>query len=157
VDGGATFWLSTFRNGGNGSSNIAMTHMNGNTGGDLSYSQSVPFISVPSDRGRWMELVIHLKTETSAGASDGIIETWRRWDGDASFTALHSKTDASLYEATGGWQAGYFMGWANDPYTENTWFLIDDVTLSNSNLLGDTVIASPANAPSGFKAAIKTK
>jgi|TARA_R110001632_G_scaffold105782_5_gene215340 hypothetical protein len=137
VGGGATFWLSTFRSTG-GSCNIAMTNMDGNTGTDLAYSQYVPFISVPSDRGRWMELVIHLKTETSAGASDGIIETWRRWDGDASFTALHSKTDAALYEVTGGWQAGYFMGWANDPYTADTWFLIDEVEIAATDIWGTT-------------------
>ena len=138
VDGGATAWMSLFNNG-SGGSNASITHMNGNTGSDLAYEQSTPFISVPADRGRWMQLVVRLKTESSVGAADGIIQTWRRWDGDTDFTALHSKTDAALNEQTGGWQGGYFMGWVNDTYAADTEWLIDDVELSDQSLLGSVV------------------
>ena len=147
VDGGATAWMSLFNNG-SGGSNASITHMNGNTGSDLAYEQSTPFISVPADRGRWMQLVVRLKTESSAGAADGIIQTWRRWDGDTDFTALHSKTDAALNEQTGGWQGGYFMGWVNDTYAADTEWLIDDVELSDQSL-----IAAPEQATEIFELA----
>jgi len=134
VGGGATVWLSMFGDGSSGST-LGFTHMDGDTGNDIAYAGVTQFITVPADRGRWMQMVFRVKTETSLGAADGIIQTYRRWDGEANFTQLHSKTNATLNEQTGGFQAGYLMGWANSPYQADTWFLIDDFEMSTESLL----------------------
>ena len=134
VGGGATVWLSMFDDGSNGST-IGFTHMDGNTGSDIAYAQIVPFISVPADRGRWMQMAVRVKTETSLGAANGIIETYRRWDGESSFTQLHSKTNATLNEQTGGFLGGYVLGWANSAYAADTWFLVDDFEMSTGSLI----------------------
>ena len=97
---------------------------------------STPFISVPGDRGRWMQVVVRVKTATSDGSEDGIIQFYRRWEGESTFTKLQEILDANVWEAEGdGIKYGYLMGWANDPYDENTEWLLDDFTLSTSSLL----------------------
>ena len=134
VGGGATVWMSMFDAGG-GDSTIGFTYMDGDTGSDAAYSQFQPFIDVTTDRGRWMQMVVRVKTETTLGASDGIFQSWRRWDDEPSFTQLHSKVDAPLNEQTGGFMGGYLMGWANSAYAADTWWLIDDFEMSTGSLL----------------------
>lgn len=134
VGGGATVWMSLFSDG-SGGSTAAITHMDGNTGTDLAYAQHTPFITVPADRGRWMQMVARVKTETAPGAADGIIQTWRRWENESAFTQLHSKTDATLNEQTGGFQGGYLMGYINSTHTVDTFWRIDDFEMSTGSLL----------------------
>ena len=45
---------------------------------------------------RWMQLVFHVKCSTSIGADDGIIQMWRRWSDESSFTKIHELLTARL-------------------------------------------------------------
>jgi len=128
---------------GNGGARLVVQD-GGVTGGE---SLSAPFITTPDDRGRWMQVVVHVKAASAAGANDGVIQLYRRWSGEAQFTKLQEKLDANTWEsgATPGIASGYFMGWANDPYTEETEWLIDDVTFSTTSLLD---VGSSAHVPS---------
>ena len=89
-----------------------------------------------TDRGKWMQMVYHRKAPTSAVAADGVIEAWRRWEGEAVFTKLQEKLNATAY-LTGnvGCGGGFLMGWANDPFDVDTEFLMDDVHFSTETLL----------------------
>jgi hypothetical protein len=99
---------------------------------------STPFISYPSDQGRWMKIVVRIKAETSAGAGDGLMQVWRRWEDEGSFTQTHNRTGQPIRLPSGGpngFTAGYLMGYANSAYGPDTEFLIDDFTLSTTSLL----------------------
>lgn len=116
---------------------------NEGVGGDNQYT---PFISVPADRGRWMQVLLHIKLASAVDANDGIIETLRRWDGDSEYTQLHYADNINIYPASGphGFISGYILGWANGAYAEETEWLMDDFTLSVTNpLIDSTAPLSP--------------
>jgi hypothetical protein len=98
---------------------------------------STPYISVPADRGRWMQVVLRFKRASTPTANDGAFQHWRRWEDESAFTLIHSKLNAQLYNSTdpNGFRAGYFMGWANDPFTVETEFLMDTVEIHNQPLV----------------------
>ena len=95
-----------------------------------------PFINVQTDRGRWMKVVVHAKTATSQNSNDGVIELWRKWEDEESYTKIHEMFNApNLWESgTLGFRNGYLMGWANDPYDQDTEWLIDDFQMGLSDL-----------------------
>ncbi len=107
-------------------------------GSDLGNSR---FITVPDDRGRWMQIVVNCKPETSEDASDGRVRVWRKWDGDSSFTAVYDYQDRLIrVPAAGpyGFERGYLMGWANGTYVEETDFYIDDFEIADFDAFGVT-------------------
>lgn len=119
--------------------------------------QNQPFISVPRDRGRWMEIVLHAKAASAPRKADGLIETYRRWAGETNFTRLHYVPDAdiamppaSLRPEYQGWKAGYFMGWSNPGYDVPTSFYIDDVEMKSTMDLNipSSGATTPAPPPS---------
>lgn len=133
-DGPTVYW-NLLGNGESGS-NIAVSHSTGGytiAGGQM---DSTPFISVPDDRGRWMEVVIHITASTST--TEGLIEFWRRWESESTYTKIHEVEGANLPIPSGGpegWNNGYIMGWANAPYSRDTEWLLDHFQVSTSPLL----------------------
>jgi len=127
-------------------------------GGAVGYDeQETPFIDRSTDLGRWMQVVVHLKTASSSNASDGVIQLYRRWEDENSFTLLHDKQNATRQWESGtlGYRSGYFLGWANDPYSELTEWLLDDLEISSSSLITDAPAArSKAKAPGAFSSAL---
>lgn len=124
---------------GQGGSDIAVHYSEGNNTGAGPHLQFQPFINASTDKGRWMQLVLHVKaaTKTNSGASnnDGLIETYRKWNGDSGYVRLHQVTDANIAPpVTGplGWQAGYFMGWSNPGFSAQTDFYIDDIEFADT-------------------------
>lgn len=141
------FWGS-----GGGSSSLAFHYSEGNYELMGGHKQFTDFISVPRDRGRWMEITIHAKASSRGRSSDGVIELWRRWEGESSDNRerLHRITDAVLpYPSNGpnGWAAGYLMGWANAAYSQETEWLIDHITISTDSLLNSAGVTEKGNAP----------
>lgn len=106
------------------------------------------FISVPGDRGRWMQVVIRMIPATASGANNGTIQFYRRWSNETNFSLLYSKTNARFYEGGQGIRAGYLMGWANQPYTQITEWLIDKFTVAPDSLLNDSSTGTPVTQPS---------
>ncbi len=101
------------------------------------YEQHTPFITT-ADRGRWMQIILHLEVESTDGADDGIIQTYRRWAGESNFTKLHEMLNAPLRvpdSGPNGFVRGYILGWANAPYAQDTEWLLDDFTISDSSPL----------------------
>ena len=148
---------------GSGGSNLAVHYSEGGYTSGGVHIQSKPFISL-ADRGRWMEVVMHIKAASQRKTpinvssnpylvSDGVIQLWRRWDGQTTYEKLHEITNANIAPAsTGpqGWNKGYFMGWANSAYSSNTEWLVDQVVMSNESLLNQTstpTTSSPPSAP----------
>lgn len=116
------------------------------SGGDSGRTQ---FITVPRDRGRWMHLVAHIKSESARGAGDGAFEVWRKWENETDYTQTQNLTNKTIRVATAvpGFANGYLMGWANAAYPVDTEFLIDDFALSTTPLFSGSVAP---NSPSDF-------
>mgnify|MGYP003645809717 CR=1 FL=1 len=138
-DAAGTLTLETRPTSG-GSSQIYMKD-----GGFLSPDEgNTPFINASTDLGKWMQVVIHVKNGSSVGAADGIIELYRRWEGEAQFTKLLDKKNATGLWEPGelGFRAGYLMGWANDAFDSDTYWLIDKFEMANASLLN---VVDPIN------------
>lgn len=123
--------------------------------------QQKPFISI-GDRGKWMQIVVHVKAATKRTLpignssypyrtdSDGVIELWRRWDGDTSFVKLHAVTNANIAppaDGPYGWTQGYLMGWANSAYLSDTEFAMDEIEFSTTSLLDVNSPIDPVTPP----------
>jgi len=95
-----------------------------------------PFIKVPDDRGRWMEIVIQVKAAYSDTSNDGEYRLFRRWEDEQNFVKIHEYTNmVNQYSDGIGYRSGYFLGWANDPYSKDTYWLLDDIIISIKSLL----------------------
>lgn len=119
----------------------------GVTSGEADYT---PFISVPGDRGRWMHVVAHVKSASGENANDGTIQLFRRWDGADTYTKIHEKLTADTWDDTSNEQGiskGYILGWANDPYDEDTEWLVDVFTVHTESPLGNVSTDNPPNPP----------
>lgn len=139
---GLTFWRSSQ------GSRLTYTVNAGGHRGD------VEFIRSPDDRGRWMEVALHLKTASGEGANDGVFRFWRRWHGDSSFTKYFDRNDLDLRVPEGespGFLQGYIMGWANAAYSEETEWLVDRFIVSLEPFEDVLNSVPPPSPPTGIK------
>lgn len=148
------FWCSeTLLNGSDLSMHYnpgAMPGQPSNTSVTSGQIANAPFIRVPEDRGRWMHLVFHGKAATSRGSNDGVMETFRKWEGEVVHTRIQRIEDADIpapANGPNGWKNGYLMGWSNPGYDTKTDFYIDDF------IIGDTFPNAPVvpNPPGSFR------
>lgn len=81
------------------------------------------------DRGKWMEIIIHIKIASPAN-NDGIIAVYKNGREFLSVTNLpnHSQNGFNYYEY------GYLLGWANTGFKERTVMYIDDVVFSTRKI-----------------------
>lgn len=159
-DGPTVVWESWGN--GSGGSNLAVHWSEGNYVAAGEHIQLKPFINATTDRGKWMQIVLHVKAATRRATpinnssypylrSDGVIEFWRRWEGQTTFEKLHDVQNANIAPPTNGpkgWLSGYLMGWANAAYSTNTDWLIDQFTISETSLLDIGTNINPPMAPS---------
>ncbi|WP_214660551.1 hypothetical protein [sulfur-oxidizing endosymbiont of Gigantopelta aegis] len=138
---GSSVWLSMSRSKDGTGADLWFSYSAGGYKGSGGARQRLPFIST-QDRGRWMQIVWHVKVESSPGASDGIVQTYRRWANETTYTKLHEALNAVIKvpdnNTPAGLKSGYILGWANAAYTENTEWLLDDFEVSDKNLLDTT-------------------
>lgn len=114
----------------------------GNTGGYTPFTQRYPNFVTPADAGKWMQIIYHLKANSAENVNDGLFKMYRKWENEKSFTLISSIdpcpmpiSQTSINAGYNGWGGGYFMGWANNMYAEETDWLIDEVTVSDTPLL----------------------
>lgn len=113
-----------------GGSVLAVHWSTGNHTGGNSHRMHTPFFRVPEDRGRLIDVVTHVRAASARGANDGVVQLWRRGEGDARYVLVHDVHDADiapgLPEETEirQWAHGYLFGWANSGYAEDTTFHI---------------------------------
>lgn len=96
------------------------------------------FINAVRDAGRWMQIVYHLRPESSNGALNGQIRVWRRWDGDNTWTQIYNKLNAGFYEGGVGVHQGYILGSAEGgSYVGNGEhpYLVDTFEASTASLV----------------------
>ncbi|WP_394168167.1 heparin lyase I family protein [Saccharospirillum alexandrii] len=89
-----------------------------------------------SDRGRWIDWVIHAKVSDLHieqndidGPGNGKLQVWK--DGEL----IYNVTDATNYtevDGMNGWDQGYILGWANSGFDETTYMHVDDFMIGVS-------------------------
>lgn len=98
-----------------------------------------------ADFGTTISIIAHVKTETSNGSNDGVMQIWKKAQGAGSYTKLHERKAGSSYLNMGNLWGGpsknyidevYFWGWANSGFTNQTIINIDNVVVSDTNLWG---------------------
>lgn len=148
---GSTVWLG-FHRSNSADATIGFTYSDGGYSVSNAYQQHVPFITT-TDKGRWMHMMLHYRTESSPGARDGLGETYRKWAGDAEYTRLHYAPNLPIKLSSGGpngFKNGYILGWANAAYTRDTEWLLDDFRVSDKRPDSTSVTGNPPNAPTSF-------
>lgn len=135
-DGPTAFW--TFWHDGANGSKLAYHYSPGGYKAANAAKEYTQFIRYPQDQGRWMQIVMHVKAATHADSNDGVMQFYRRWADEPNFTLIHDHRTADIAMPSGGpfgWKAGYFLGWSNPAYEEDTDWLMDDVVFSTTSLL----------------------
>lgn len=134
------------------------TRPNGSGGANLVYqdggvtsgeADSTPFIAVPDDRGRWMHVAAHVKAASGPNENDGTIQFFRRWE-ESSYTKIHEKLNADTWDDSGDMQGisqGYIMGWANDPYDQDTEWLLDEFAVHTQSPIDNFALSNKPNPP----------
>lgn len=107
-------------------------------GKDTWHHGHTTIIDLPTDRGKWMHFVVHVKLSSGIGIDNGIIEAWIKYEESGGYTKLFDEKEAPLYAntATQGFSKGYLMGWSNSGFSEETIFYIDDFHVSTTPLIG---------------------
>lgn len=135
------------------------TRPNGTGGANIVYQDggvtsgevgSTQFISVPADRGRWMHIVARAKAASGPNSNDGVIQFYRRWEEQDSYTKIHEKTNADTWDDSSSQQGisqGYILGWANDAYDSDTEWLVDQFAVHTESPIGDFADESRPNPP----------
>ena len=87
-----------------------------------------PALNAFSDaqRGRWNKIRVHVRLSTTEAASDGLIELW------LNDNRIIQADGVNLPGGKHYIRHGYFMGWSNSGYTEDTHFKIDNVRIYNT-------------------------
>lgn len=96
------------------------------------------FINATRDAGRWMHICYRLTPETTNGAANGVIQVWRRWNDESTYTQIYNKTNATFYEGGVGVHQGYLFGSAEGhSYVGNGEhpYLVDEFHVSTSSLI----------------------
>ncbi|MBK8163195.1 MAG: hypothetical protein IPK65_08620 [Gammaproteobacteria bacterium] len=147
------FWLPSETPGTDYGSEISFHIKEGGPGGAGGEQQRARFITYPTDQSRWMQVVFHAKASTNNTSHDGVVQMWRRWENETDFTMLHERLHLNIPSPKGGpdgWKAGYLMGWSNPGYEEDTEWLIDSFTVSETCLLELNCVANP-KPPNSFR------
>jgi hypothetical protein len=78
-----------------------------------------------TERGRWNRVRVHIRLSSTNDAEDGLVELFMN------DRKLISRSDLALPTRANGHylRHGYFMGWANSGYSEDTHFKVDNVRL----------------------------
>lgn len=94
-------------------------------------------------RGRWVEFIVHIKTDDGTQVDgNGILDM--KLNGE---WVIQNVVSMFPLDGTGNYfQHGYLMGWANSGFDETSYTYIDDVTIADTELTSQT---NPPEAPTG--------
>jgi len=120
--------LSTFRNTSYGSDSFLAferTFSGGGIGAQGSPEEEFGGGDIPA--GAWTQLRFRFRLPSADGANDGVMTMWV--NGTLAMTWAQPTTFPSIQY----WNNGYFFGWSNSGYAEETVFQISEVKFYDSN------------------------
>ena len=130
-------------NSGNGTNSYLNTHVY-NMGAETSTWNAYTSMITPADEGQWMEIIIHMAPSTTGSSGDGIYQVWKNGTLIVNWTNLNSYGNSANYI-----DAMYLLGWSNSGFVETTVFYIDDVLISDTEILPGGVTPSTGSSMSG--------
>lgn len=102
---GSTVWVNIRKNG--DSMQVTSTIREGTSGVGAGHVYGANLFHSINDQGRWMQLVHQCRLESSPGANDGEVRTWRRWSGDTSYELIMQRQGLPLARSTTTGQTGW--------------------------------------------------
>ncbi len=89
--------------------------------------------NLKTDLGKWSRHTFHIKFPTSANSNNGIIEGWVRHANGVVEKQINV-LNGNFWDSTGKnyINAGYILGWSNNGFTENTWFLVTNLIFAEN-------------------------
>lgn len=105
------------------------------------------WIFADRDLGKWQRRTVHFKFPSSETSGDGVVQVWiQRADGSVS--SLIDLTSGTFFGYEQNYfNAGYFNGWCNDGFDGETYFVMDNVIITdNPNHIDSTAIIA-SNPP----------
>ena len=107
------------------------------------------WIFADRDLGTWQRRTFHFKFPSSETANDGVIKAWvQRADGTVSSVIDMTNGDFFGYEQN-YFNAGYFNGWCNDGLDGQTYFLLDNVIITDNPVHLDERAITFVSRPEG--------
>lgn len=112
-------------------------------------SRKKAWIFADRDLGKWQRRTVHFKFPTSEASNDGVVQVWiQRADGSVS--SLIDLTSGAFYGYSQNYfNAGYFNGWCNDGMDGETYFVMDNVIITDSPEHVDKGAIIVSNPPAG--------
>ena len=108
------------------------------------------WIFVDRDLGKWQRRTVRFKFPTTETSNDGVVQVWiQRADGNVS--TLIDVTNGNFFAYNQSYfNAGYFNGWCNDGLDGQTYFLLDNVIITDNRKYIDRsaiIEDNPPNSP----------
>jgi len=121
---------------------------------EIDTSRKRAWIFIDRDLGKWQRRTIRFKFPTSDMSNDGVVQVWiQRADGDVS--TLVDRSDGSFYGYNQNYfNAGYFNGWSNDGFDDQTYFVLDNVIITDNPENIDSSAITKPNAPNAPNAPV---
>ncbi len=112
-------------------------------------SREKAWIFADRDLGKWQRRTIRFKFPASETSNDGAIQAWvQRADGVVS--SVVDMTSGSFYGYEQNYfNAGYFNGWCNDGFDGETFFVLDNVIITDNPAHLDNSAIVKSNPPAG--------
>lgn len=103
----------------------------------LARQPKIEFVNRRRDLGRWMEVVLHWRRQSTQDATDGVIQLWQRPANASSYTALVDERSSNLTWGKGSnlIDRGYIFGWSNSGFSRDTQICIDDIQFSETPIV----------------------
>lgn len=132
-------------NGSGGSDLTIKRYHNGSEAGGLGSSLGNNFIT-SADKGSWIRLIMRIKVPSGNGTRDAIMQMWKNGNlvaDQQSFNAYGANGKNYIDEL-------YLLGWSNSGYSQDTYFYIDNIEVSDSPLVDQVPSDIVPSAPSSF-------
>jgi hypothetical protein len=113
-------------------------------GKEQPYDSHIAPLFTTADLGQWMEIIMHFKTTSTIGGSDGVAEMWKNGK------KIYSRSNIQMSGVSGYnyMDGAYFLGWANSGFATDLDFFIDGVVFANTPITpGGAETVSPPLAP----------
>lgn len=93
---------------------------------------------VPTDYGKWVDVIFYCKMSSAPEVLDGVFIVWKRTEGDSNYTKIsdYRLLDSGERPGAGKFRAGYVWGWANSGYEDPTLYVESYYMLSTTAIDG---------------------
>ncbi len=85
-------------------------------------------VNLTEDLGKWQEVVIRIKV-ADHNQANGALQVWKNGEPNISFEGIENYSKDGIRN---GIEKGYVLGWSNSGFDEDTYLLVDDFVLGET-------------------------